>query len=61
MENDLVKEMTDDEWEAVLDLSRFSSPCAEAHVYATQKIFIAPLTKTRLANVFLNLGPLSKG
>lgn len=56
-ENDLGKELTDDNWKAVLDSIYTSSPCARHNVIQLKIVLRVHLTKTKLVKIFPNVDP----
>lgn len=51
-EDDIGVEMIDGQWEAVLKLQHLSSPCARHSPIQLKVVFLAHLTKARLAKIF---------
>ena len=56
-ENDLDVELTDDQWEAILNLINTSSPCARHSLIQLKIVLRVHLTKARLAKMFSNVDP----
>lgn len=56
-ENDFGKEMTNDQWNTVLDLVNTSSSCSRHSLIQHKIVLRAHLTKASLAKVFPNIDP----